>query len=69
MAKKETNTAVKMDGKAFSVVEKDDKWEVVEVPFNKETLEAGQGKIVYSTEYMLDAEERLRILLATDVFL
>lgn len=70
MAKKEASpTAVQMDKKALSLLEREDKWLVIEIPFNGDTLQAGEGKVVYTSDYMLDAEERLRILLATEIFL
>lgn len=67
--KEEVKQELVLDGVALSLLEKDELWQVVKIPYNKETLQLGEASIVYTSEHMLDAEERLRILMATEIFL
>ena len=66
---KEQTHRVNFDTKALSLIERQDTWCVVEVPFDSVSLKSGDAKVVYSTPYMVDAEEKLRILIATDIFI
>lgn len=67
--KEEVKQEPVLDGVALSLIEKDNEWLVIKVPYSKDTLQAGEGSVVYTSEHMLDAEERLRILMATEIFL
>lgn len=61
---------VTMDSIAASLVElRNGNFQVVRIPFNKDTLALGNAEVVLDTPYLSDAEERLKILVGNEILI